>query len=156
MEGATLSAVAALAGSIVGGLTALATSWLTQQAQASAQERAGDRTARETLYRDFIVEASRLYGDALVHDNPEVSNLVGLYAMISRMRVQSSPRVVENAEKVARTIGETYFAPNKTLRELHETANYDEMDPLRAFSEACREELRTLRGVTALPGLGDR
>ena len=153
MEAASISALAALAGSVVGGLTALATSWLTHQAQARAQERAGDRTAREALYRDFIVEASGLYGDALVHDSTEVSNLVGLYAMVSRMRVRSSPEVVENAEKVARTIVGTYLAPNKNLRELHDMAQSGWMDPLQGFSEACREELRTLRGVTALPGL---
>ena len=152
MEGAAISALAALAGSVVGGLTALATSWLTQQAQARAQARAGDRTAREALYRDFIVEASRLYGDALVHETTEVSNLVGIYAMVSRMRVRSSPRVVEHAERVAHSIVDTYFAPNRNLRDLHEMVQSD-WDPLRGFSEACREELRMLGGVTALPGL---
>ena len=156
MEGASISALAALAGSVVGGLTALATSWLTQQAQARAQERAGDRTARELLYKDFIVEASRLYGDALIHETTESSNLVGLYAMVSRMRVRSSPRVVENAAKVAHMIVETYLAPNKTLHELHEMLQSEWLDPLRGFSEACREELRTLRAISALPGLGNR
>jgi hypothetical protein len=59
MDGATISALAALAGSVVGGVTALGTSWLTQQAQARLQENARDRTAREALYSDFIVEASK-------------------------------------------------------------------------------------------------
>ena len=152
MDGATISALAALAGSVVGGLTALATSSLTQQAQARAQERASDRTLRETLYRDFIVEASRLYGDALTHDKAEVSNLVGIYAMISRMRVRSSPVIVENADKVVQKIVETYLAPNKTLRELHEMLGSDALDPLRGFSEACREELRTLEAVPIVRG----
>ncbi|HTX54619.1 MAG TPA: hypothetical protein VMD08_14515 [Candidatus Baltobacteraceae bacterium] len=143
MDGATLSATAALAGSVVGGLTAFATSALTQRAQVRAQELASDRTARETLYRDFIVEASRLYGDALVHDKVEVSSLVGIYAMVSRMRVRSSPRIIENADRVARTIVETYFKPNKTLRELWDLleSNSNAIDPLRGFSDACREEL---------------
>jgi len=147
MDAASISALAALGGSVVGGLTALATSWLTQQAQARAQERAGDRSVRETLYRDFIVEASRLYGDALTHDKTEVSNLVGIYAMISRMRVRSSPRIIESAERVAQTIIESYLAPNKTLRELHEMAQSEAMDPLRRFSEACRDELETLGAI---------
>ena len=152
MDGATISALAALAGSVVGGLTALATSSLTQQAQARAQERASDRTLRETLYRDFIVEASRLYGDALTHDKAEVSNLVRIYAMISRMRVRSSPVIVENADKVVQKIVETYLAPNKTLRELHAMLGSDALDPLRGFSEACREELRTLEAVPIVRG----
>jgi hypothetical protein len=156
MDGATTSALAALAGSVVGGLTALGTSWLTQQAQARAQEKAEDRTTREALYRDFIVEASRLFGDALVNDKPELSKLVGLYAMVSRMRVRSSLRIVENAEKVARIIADTYFAPNKSLHELHDMLDSERMDPLRGFSEACREELRPLRAGAGVPGLGNR
>jgi hypothetical protein len=155
MDGATTSALAALAGSVVGGLTALGTSWLTQQAQARAQEKAEDRTTREALYRDFIVEASRLFGDALVNDKPELSKLVGLYAMVSRMRVRSSPRIVENAEKVARIIADTYFAPNKSLHELHDMLDSERMDPLRGFSEACREELRPLRARAGSPALGN-
>ncbi len=155
MDGATISALAALAGSVVGGLTALATSWLTQQTQARAQENAQDRTAREALYSDFIVEASRLYGDAWVNDKPEMSSLIGLYAMVSRMRVRSSPRVIENAEKVARTIVERYFSPNRTLRELHDMLESEPMDPLRGFSEACRDELRSLRAGAGVPGLGN-
>jgi hypothetical protein len=91
MDGVPISALAALAGSVVGGVTALGTSWLTQQAQARVQENARDRTAREALYGDFIVEASRLYGDAWVNEKPEMSNLIGLYAMVRRMRVRSSP-----------------------------------------------------------------
>ena len=154
MDGAPISALAALAGSVVGGLTALGTSWLTQQAQARLQENARDRTAREALYNDFIVEASRLCGDAWVNDKPEMSNLIGLYAMVSRMRVRSSPRVIEHAGKVALTIVETYFAPNRTLREVHDMLESERMDPLRESSQACREELRSLRAGAGVPGLG--
>ena len=153
MDGATISALAALAGSVVGGVTALGTSWLTQQAQAKAQERAGDQATREALYRDFIVEASRLYGDALTHDKAEVSDLVGIYAMVSRMRVRSSPRIVEQAERVGDRIIATYLAPNKDLRELRDMLKSEGMDPLRGFSQACREELRAHEAVTVLPGL---
>ena len=154
MDGATISALAALTGSVVGGLTALGTSWLTQQAQARLRENAEDRTAREALYRDFIVEASRLLGDAWVNDKPEMSNLIGLYGMVSRMRVRSSPRVIEIAGKVALTVVETYFAPNRTLREVHDMLESEQMDPLRGFSEACREELRSLQAGAGVPGLG--
>ncbi len=135
MDGATISALAALSGSVVAGLTALGTSWPTQQAQARAQENARDRTAREALYSDFVVEASRLYGDAWVNDKPEMSNPLGLYATVSRMRVRSSPRVIENAEKVALTIVETYFTPNRTLRELHHIMESERMDPLRGSAK---------------------
>ena len=91
-----------------------------------------------------------------MNDKPEMSKLIGLYAMVSRMRVRSSPRVIEDAEKVARTIVETYFTPNRTLHEVYDMLNSERMDPLRGFSEACRDELRSLRAGAGVPGLGNR
>jgi hypothetical protein len=37
---------------------------------------------------------------------------------------------------------ETYFEPNKTFPELRDFLNSEAFDPLRAFSEECRAELR--------------
>src|SRR5215831_4817894 len=83
-------AVAALAGSAIGGLTTLAVAWLTQRTLARAALAARERTARSDLYKQFIEEASKLYGDALVNTKVEIPMLVGAYALISRMRVVSS------------------------------------------------------------------
>ena len=55
---------------------------------------------REDLYKSFIEEASTLYADALEHDQADTSKLVGLYALVSRMRVRSSPPVIENADRI--------------------------------------------------------
>src|SRR5262245_26183891 len=142
MEAAYVSAVAALAGSAIGGLTSLAASWLSQHVQFTSQQRAVNRSRREELYKNFIEEASRLYADAFAHDKAEVSNLVNLYALVSRMRVQSSPQVVEHADKVVRTIIETYLAPNRIFRDVMEVVDNKAMDPLRDFSNAVRDELR--------------
>jgi hypothetical protein len=142
MEPAYFSAFAALAGSTIGGLTSLTASWLTQHVQFSAQLRASDLNRREQLYEHFIEEASRLYTDAYEHNEAEASKLVNLYALVSKMRVLSSPKIVENADSVVRVIIETYLAPNKTFRDVVEILDNDAMNPLREFSNACREELR--------------
>ena len=142
MDPAYLSALAALAGSTIGGLTSLAASWLSHHVQWRAQQLAHDVSGREELYKNFIEEAARLYADAYEHDEAKVSNLVNLYALISRMRVLSSPTIIENADGVARVIIETYLRPNKTFRDVREIVDDAAMDPLRAFSNACREELR--------------
>ena len=97
------------------------------------------------MYKQFIDEASKLYADALVHDQAEVSALVSVYALINRMRVLSRTDVVESAEAVVQTIVETYFAPNKTFPQLRELMNSHAIDPLRAFSEICRAELQALK-----------
>jgi hypothetical protein len=142
MDPAYLPALAALAGSATGGLTSLASAWLTLRRQGRATRLSRDRARRQKLYRLFIDEASKLYADALVHDEAEVSALVSVYALISRMRVQSSSAVVEKAEAVVRMIVDTYFTPNKTFPELRKLMNSRAIDPLRAFGEECRAELQ--------------
>ena len=144
MDAAYVSALAALSGAAIGGLTSFATSWVTQRAQAKAQQLAHKLTRREELYKGFVEEASKLYADSLVHDTPDVSQLIRLYAMISMMRALSPTTIVENADKVGRMIVNTYLAPNKTFPELRDMVNSGTIDPLRDFSEACREELQRL------------
>jgi hypothetical protein len=69
-------------------LTSLATSWLAQRTQARAGELTRNRRRREKLYRTFIEEASRLYIDALGHDEWQVveqsAGLVKIYALVSQ------------------------------------------------------------------------
>ena len=142
MDPAYVTAFAALAGATIGGLTSLATSWLTQHVQFRSQQLAHSVSKREELYKNFIEEASKWYVDAFEHDQAEVSNLVNLYALVSRMRVLSSPTIVEKADEVVRLIIETYLAPNKTFRDLPELLDSEGLNPLREFSNACREELR--------------
>jgi hypothetical protein len=145
---AYLPALAALAGSAVGGLTSFASAWLTQHHQARANRLSREKARRQKVYKQFIDEASKLYVEALVHDL-EMSALVGLYALVSRMRVLSSPTVIGKAETVVRTIVETYLAPNRTSPELQELLSSHAIDPLRSFSEECRAELRALHDQRA-------
>jgi len=139
---AYLPAVSALAGSAIGGFTSLATTWLSQHGQAKAQQMTRDRVKRETLFAEFIDEASTLYADALTHECTDFTKIGSLYAMIGRMRLLSSKDIIESAEIVSQLIITTYLAPNKTFRDLIELRESHAMDPLKAFSEACREELR--------------
>jgi len=141
MDSASISGLAA-GGALIGGLTSFAASWVSQQTQARAQQVAHKLTRREDLYKEFIEEASRLYADSLVHDTPDVSQLIRLYVMISRMRVLASTTIVEHADKVARMIVNNYLVPNKTFPELRDMVNSGAIDPLRDFSEASREDLQ--------------
>jgi hypothetical protein len=149
MEPAYLTAFAALAGSVIGGLTSLAASWVAQRVHANAQQRAHDVGVREDLYKAFIDEASKSYADALERTEVDPANIVRLYALVSRMRVLSSQRIVEQANGVVRLIMDTYGAPNRTLREEAERMKTGGLDPLLGFSEACRDELRKPRAVGA-------
>ena len=135
------STFAALAGSLIGGLTTLAVTWTTQRTLARAKLSGRERTARHELYKQFIEEASKLYGDALVNSKVEISTLVGAYALISRMRVVSSTEIIERADRALRAIVDTNFSPNKTLAELRAEIDGGTLDLLRACSSAARKEL---------------
>lgn len=142
MNAAYLSALAALIGSVIGGFTSLATTWLTQHGQERLTLLTQERIKRETLFAQFINEAAILYADALTHNSTEVSKLSKLYAMISRMRLVSSQNIVDHADAVAELIIDTYLAPNRTFEYVRELTKEGSLDPLKKFADACREELR--------------
>src|SRR5689334_12148945 len=119
MNAGYVSAFAALAGSVIGGLTTFAAAWVTQRQQANVQWLLQEKTKRQELYQKFIEEASTVYVDALIHDQPAISPLVSLYTLINKMRVVSDPGIVEWADKMLRLIVNAYDLPNKTLPELH-------------------------------------
>ena len=97
-------------------------------------------TRREHLYEEFIEEASKLFTDALTHQLEEPSKFVRLYALVGNLRLCASANVIVKAEEVMRQIVETYSLPNIDFRNLEDRQEYD-TDVLRAFSEACREDL---------------
>jgi hypothetical protein len=112
MDVAYASALSALGGSVIGGVTSAGMTWPTQ---------IGHEFPRcEDLCRDCIVAASKTYGDALVSSEPKLPELIALYSMISRMRVTSAPRTVASADKVMLTIIDAYFSPSRSVRELRD------------------------------------
>jgi hypothetical protein len=145
METSVITALAALAGAAIGGLTSVVASSLTQRAHARTEQLSHYQLRRQELYKEFIEQASALYVHALQNDKPDVSGLMGLYAQISRMRVLSSARVIDSADQIAKKIINAYLEPNKTVPELRQMANSGLIDPLRNFSEACRAESESLR-----------
>lgn len=138
-------AFAALAGSTIGGLTTLAVTWIAQRTQLRASLAAREQTTREELYKQFIEETSKLLGDALISNTLEIPMLIGVYALINRMRLISSTEAVEKAEVALRTIVNLYASPNKTVADLRGDIEGHKLDHLRDFSVAAREELSSLR-----------
>ena len=148
MDTAILSATSALIGSLIGGLSTLAASWLSLRGRLRAQALVQEAAKREALYAEFIIEASRRLTEAWSHhaESPEV--VAGLYSAIQRMRLTSSDEVIRVADRVVRLVIQAYAAPDKTFDELrqHIAANDEQWDPLRGSAEACRAELRALLG----------
>ena len=140
MNPATLSALSALAGSAIGALASLLTTWITQHHQDRVQRISQEYSRRERLFGDFIVQASKLYADALTHNLADLSALVPLYALKAQLGLFVSLDTAKHADDVLRLIVDTYYQPNADLhdREAFESRDFDF---LRVFTEAARKEL---------------
>lgn len=148
MDSASISAHSVVGGSVVGALTSIASTWLTQRQQ-DRRQLLGKRIAdRETLYAGFISEASRAVVDAFTNSLDRVDGLVPLYALFGRIRLSSSDAVIAAAEKVMEEILAEYLRPKPTQAQVHEMAfspkGQRHLDPLADFSRVCRVELRGL------------
>ena len=115
MNNAYLSAVAVLAGSAVGALASVTTTWLTLTVQGRTDRYTREMTRKEHIYGQFIEEASRLFSDALTHDLDDASKLVSLYATVSKLRLFASPLVLSTADDVMDRIIQLYESPAKDI-----------------------------------------
>ena len=147
MDVSIISALAALTGAAVGGLTSGMAAWLNHRSQVRVEWALHEKSRRQTLYRDFIEDAAKCYIDALQHDKADIPGLVSLYAKLSAMRAVSSKKVVQRADDVVRKILDTYLEPDKSFVELREMAIDGTIDLLRGFSEVCREEFERMRPI---------
>jgi hypothetical protein len=149
MSSSLISALAALIGASIGGLTSVLASWLLHQRQVRVQWVAEEVNRRRELYREFIEDASKCYVDALQHDTGDIPALIALHATMGRMRILSSPIVMVSAEKVRRRIFDTYLEPDKSFPELRDLVRTkgESLELLREFSGSCREEFAALRTI---------
>jgi len=144
LNAAIVNIIAALSGTAVGSLAPVLSNYVLQKSITQRDLLNRQLGQRETLYSDFIQEASRLYVDAMIHDLDGLNDLVGLFALVSRIRLLASPHVVKAAEDFVKIIVRNYGEPNITLEEMRASALSSKVDPLAVFSSACRKELRDI------------
>ena len=147
MDSTVVTALAAALGSLVGATASIGTTWISQRRQsirASAEWKLRDH---ESLYKEFIMEASRLFGDAMVKSLERPDQLVGLYGILSRIRLISGDEVLSKAVGCCHRIVELYRRPNMTAEQIRAAFEADEFDPLKEFSAACRMELLAMSSI---------
>ena len=140
MDAAIITALAAVSGSIVGGLASFATTYFTQHNQAHRDFLSRDVAHREELYAQFIKEAANLYADSLDKTLENPAAVIGMYALIGRMTLNAGDKVLLAAEKVADSIIDSYNRPPRTFQDVYKLWHERHVDPLKEFTEACREE----------------
>jgi hypothetical protein len=144
MNPAIISAMAALGGSAVGALAPVMSNFILQRGATQRELLNRQIAQRETLYSDFINEASRIYAESVTHDLENMNELVSLYALVSRIRLMASEPVVNAAEAFVKLIVAHYGEPNLTVEQIRSSALSAKADPLDVFSLACRKELRMI------------
>jgi hypothetical protein len=141
---ATISALAAIFGSLSGALASSVSTWITQRHQGRRDILAKRIFHREQLYSDFISESTHAMADAVQHNLHDPNKLATTYALLSRIRLSSSTDVLASAERVIQDIINTYSEPNLNPDEIQSKAAERE-DPLRDFSNICRGELEGMQ-----------
>ena len=145
MDTTMVSALSGVLGSLVGGSATLATAWITQKTSSKRELIREEIRKREALYGDFIGVCAKLLMDAFTHTLEQPETLLPAYELINRIRLSGSKAVLAEAEQLLRRITEQYFSSNLTVEEMRELAGLEEADPLKAFGEACRAELKSMR-----------
>jgi hypothetical protein len=141
---ATISALAAIFGSFTGALASSVSTWITQRHQDRRDLLAKRIFYREQLYSDFISESAHALADAIQHNLQDPNKLTPTYALLSRIRLSSSTKVLATAERVIQDIISRYSEPNLTPEEIQSRAAKRE-DPLCEFSNICRAELQGMQ-----------
>ena len=145
MDTATISALSAVLGSLVGGTATAATAWMSQRALNRSKQIKDEMKSREALYGEFISECAKLAVDALAHSLEKPETLLPAYALLNRIRLCASPAVLAEAENVLRRVTEQYFAKNLPVEQIRHLALSEDGDPLEALGQACRAELKAMR-----------
>lgn len=145
MDSETISAMSGVLGSLVGGTASTVTAWITQKTASQRELMRTEMSKQETLYGEFIGECSKLLVDAWTHTLEKPETLLACYALLNRIRLSASDQVLAQGERLLVRITEQYFSPNMTLEELRDLSHSQDADPMRAFAEACREELKSIR-----------
>ncbi len=141
MDANLTTALAGVLGSVTGASAAIATTWISQKSQTVRERAKWETRKRETLYGDFITEASHLVADAFDHSLDKPETLVKLYAHLGRIRLVSSEPVLAAAEECCERIVDLYSQPNRTIDQIYATMRSKELEFFKRFSDACRVEL---------------
>ena len=143
MNDALISAVAALTGSALGGVTPLVSNYLIQRGLTERELLTRELTERQNMYSEFIRFGTSVYVKAITLEpqNGNLDDLVALYALVSRIRLYASAPVFKAAEDFAVLVTEKYGNAAIPIEILKSAALKSRVDPLSTFSTECRKEL---------------
>ena len=123
-----VAATAAALGSLMGATASIGTTWITQRTQTIRADSEWKLRERASLYKDFIIEASRLAVDAVGHSLKQPDQLVALYGILSCIRLVSGEEVIRQGETCCRRLIELYGRPNLTTDQIRAAAESHDLE----------------------------
>ena len=144
IDSTLITALAGVMGSAVGGLASFATTYFTQRNQTHRDLISREAAHREELYSQFVNEATNLYIDSLRKTLENAAALIGLYSLMDRIRLIADDRVLLATERIAEAIVDSYRHPPRTFEDEYKLVRERQVDPLKEFTQACREERRSM------------
>ena len=135
-----VTGVTAVAGTLLGGLTSFATTYVTQGRQGRAERLLRELERRDDVYARFAELSYELAWDAIENTLESAKTLIRLSALVGRIRLASSHEVLQAAERVIDYLIETYQEPPGKASEMVANEPRKFTAPLIAFTQACRDE----------------
>jgi hypothetical protein len=145
MDPGILSTVSALAGTVIGAVSSLGTTWMTTKSQARAARAKEERDKREDLYGRYMDELARLYASALNNVGVDYERLTVIYALNGRITLYATQRVADAADAAMRFIVDVALGPARSHEEMRAMMDQASANVIGGFAKACREELQAIR-----------
>ena len=89
MDNNIVTALAALGGSVIGGMASIAAAHLTQRNQGRRDRLLREQDMRERLYAEFIRLAADRYADSLDHSLENAGAMIELFSLVGRIHLFS-------------------------------------------------------------------
>src|ERR1700723_2393715 len=144
MDNTITGILAALGGAVIGASTPVFSNFVLQRSVAQRELTNREIAQREELYSEFIRQGTACYAKALSQSLENIDEIVAMYALVNRIRLFSSHRVLEAAEAFVKKLVATYGETNMTIEQIKSVALEQHADPLNDFALKCRAELREM------------
>lgn len=146
MDASVISALAALMGTAVGGLTSVLANWLNHRLQVRSQWLQHEKTA----VRSSIAISSRRHRSATSMPCSTTTGMPIFRAWSVFMPSSAEcgwyrPNQCCTAPHITQKILDTYLEPDKCFVEVRDMARMGGIDLLREFANACRDEFEDLQ-----------
>jgi hypothetical protein len=144
MDSTLTGILAALGGSIIGATTPVLSNFVLQRSVTQRELTNREIAQREELYSEFIRQGTAVYAKALAQDMDKIDEIVGMYALVNRIRLFASESVLHAAEAFVKKLVEKYGEKNMSIDQIRSVVLDQHVDPLNDFALKCRSELRAV------------